>query len=103
MTDDPKKPAGVSDAETAPFAADKRAAKPAGRTLKVRRIGNSLGVVLPKDVLAKLNVGEGAELSVTETPDGVALTAYDDDFNRQLEAGRRAMQRYRNALRELAK
>ncbi|HVY86182.1 MAG TPA: AbrB/MazE/SpoVT family DNA-binding domain-containing protein, partial [Caulobacterales bacterium] len=37
------------------------------------RVGNSLGVVLPKEVLAKLRVGEGDQLSVTETPDGVAL------------------------------
>ncbi len=75
----------------------------AGRTLKVRRIGNSLGVVLPKDVLAKLRVGEGDELSVTETPDGVALTGGDAEFARQMEIMRDIMRRYRNTLRELAK
>ena len=101
MTDKTKKPKGVSDSEH-----DYQAqppAKPAGRTLKVRKIGNSLGVVLPKDVLAKLNVGEGAELTVIETPDGVALSVYDDEIARQIEIGRDVMKRYRNALRELAK
>jgi putative addiction module antidote len=94
-----KTPAGVSE-RPAPFEA---AAKPAGRTLKVRRVGNSLGVVLPKEVLAKLRVGEGDMLSVSETPDGVTLTLCDDEVQRQIEIGRDLMKRYRNALRELAK
>ncbi|MCR6645258.1 MAG: AbrB/MazE/SpoVT family DNA-binding domain-containing protein [Terricaulis sp.] len=103
MNDETKKPHGVSDTERFPFEAEAAAPKPAGRTLKVRRIGNSLGVVLPKDVLAKLNVGEGDHLSVSDTPDGVALTAFDDEVARQIEIGRDLMKRYRNALRELAK
>ncbi len=105
MTDETKKPPtqkGVSDSERHDFEAQ-APAKPAGRTLKVRKIGNSLGVVLPKDVLAKLRVGEGDELSVSETPDGVALQLHDAEFQEQIEAARRAMKRYRNALRELAK
>lgn len=107
MTDETKKPLkpaqrGVS--ETAGQAFEAQApSKPAGRTLKVRRIGNSLGVVLPKEVLAKLNVGEGDTLSVSDTPDGVALSPYDDELNRQLEIARDIMRRYRNTLRELAK
>jgi len=101
MTDETKKP-GVSDTERAPFDADKPA-KPAGRTLKVRKIGNSLGVVLPKEVLAKLRVGEGDALTVSETPNGVALQHHDAELQEQIEAARRAMKRYRNALRELAK
>jgi putative addiction module antidote len=103
MTDETKKPKGVADTERAPFEAEKPAVKPAGRTLKVRKIGNSLGVVLPKDVLAKLNVGEGAELTVSDTPDGVALTAFDEETGLQLEIARDIMRRYRNTLRELAK
>lgn len=103
MTDETKKPQGVADAAYTPFEAEKPAPKPAGRTLKVRRIGNSLGVVLPKDVLAKLNVGEGAELTVTDTPDGVALAGGDAEFARQMEIMRDIMRRYRNTLRELAK
>jgi len=103
MTDETKKPQGVSDTERMPFEAEKPAAKPVGRTLKVRKIGNSLGVVLPKDVLAKLNVGEGDELTVSETQSGVALQRHDAELQEQIEAARRAMKRYRNALRELAK
>ena len=102
MSDKTKKPQGVQDAEGHDFQAP-APAKLAGRTLKVRKIGNSLGVVLPKDVLAKLGLGEGGELTVTETPDGIALTAFDDEVARQIEIGRDLMKRYRNALRELAK
>jgi len=103
MTDEIKKPHGVSDKERMPFEADKPVAKPMGRTLKVRKIGNSLGVVLPKDVLAKLNVGEGDELTVSDTPDGVALSGADAEFARQMDIMRDIMRRYRNTLRELAK
>lgn len=102
MTDETKKPKGVSDSERHDFQAQ-APAKPSGRTLKVRKIGNSLGIVLPKDVLAKLKVGEGDALSVSETQNGVALSAYDDEIARQIEIGRDVMKRYRNALRELAK
>ena len=102
MTDKTKKPRGVSDSEQHDFQAQ-APARPSGRTLKVRKIGNSLGVVLPKDVLAKLRVGEGDELSVSETPNGVALQPHDAELQDQIEAARRAMKRYRNALRELAK
>jgi putative addiction module antidote len=101
---------GVEDAVPGRFEADAAqhavkgpAPKAAGFSLKVRRIGNSLGVVLPKEVLAKLRVGEGDLLSVSETPGGVTLRAFDDRIQEQIEAGRRAMKRYRNALRELAK
>jgi putative addiction module antidote len=101
MTDKTKKPTGVANVETS--VTQMPAAKPTGRTLKVRKIGNSLGVVLPKEVLAKLRVGEGDELSVSETPNGVALQLHDAELQEQIEAARRAMKRYRNALRELAK
>lgn len=80
---------------------DKPKARPSA--LKIRKIGNSLGVVLPKDLLATLRVGEGDELHVVETPDGVELRVYDPEFEQQLEAGRSVAKRYRNALRELAK
>ena len=102
MSDD-RKPKGVSDTRPEAFQAETPAPKRSGVSLKIRRIGNSLGVVLPKAVLAKLRVGEGDELSVSETPDGVALTPYDDETQRQLEIARDIMHRYRNALRELAK
>ncbi|HYD87885.1 MAG TPA: AbrB/MazE/SpoVT family DNA-binding domain-containing protein [Vitreimonas sp.] len=102
MTDNTEKPKGVSEAQSPSFQAQ-APTKPVGRTLKVRKIGNSLGVVLPKDVLAKLRVGEGDELTVSDTPNGVALQPHDAELQEQIEAARRAMKRYRNALRELAK
>ena len=101
MTDETKKP-GVSDTERAPFTADKPAAKPSGRTLKVRKIGNSLGVVLPKDVLAMLRVGEGDELSVSETPDGVALKAAAADTVELLKLAEDIMAKRRRVLKALA-
>ena len=102
MTDEPKKPQGVSDTERIPFESEKPAAKPAGRTLKVRRIGNSLGVVLPKDVLAKLNVGEGDALAVSETPGGVALTAADGDTADLMRMAEEIMRKRRRVLKALA-
>lgn len=99
MTDKTKRPPGLQDSEGAAY----QTAKPSGRTLKVRKIGNSLGVVLPKDVLAKLGVEEGNELTVSDTLNGVALQRHDAELQEQIEAARRAMKRYRNALRELAK
>lgn len=83
----------------------KYAGKAPSRTdvLKVRAIGNSAGVVLPKEILARLRVAEGDDLYVIETPDGLELRPYDPELERQLEAGRSIAKRYRNALRELAK
>lgn len=72
--------------------------------LKVRRIGNSLGVVLPKEAVALLRVGEGDCLHISEGPDGaLRLTAYDPAFGKQMEIARQGMSRYRNALRTLAR
>jgi putative addiction module antidote len=72
-------------------------------TLKVVQVGNSLGVILPKDALAKLKVEKGDQLFITETPDGYRLTPYSDKFARQMEVARHVMKKYRNVLRELAK
>jgi putative addiction module antidote len=72
--------------------------------LKVRKIGNSLGVVLPRDVLARLGVGEGDELILTDAPEGdVRISRADDEFARDMEAAEAIMERYRNTLAELAK
>jgi putative addiction module antidote len=72
--------------------------------LKVRQIGNSLGVVLPKETLVRLNVKEGDTLHLTVAPGGdLRLTPYDAEFEHQMEIAREGMARYRNALRELAK
>ena len=72
-------------------------------TLKLRAIGNSVGVVLPKDLLARLRVGEGDTLQVVETPDGFRITPLAPELQEQLRVGREVMKKYRNVLRELAK
>ena len=72
--------------------------------LKVRQIGNSLGVVLPKETLARLNLQEGDALYLTEAPDGsMRITPYDPAFDTQMRLAREGMGKFRNALRELAK
>ena len=71
--------------------------------LKVTQVGNSLGVILPRAVAARLGVGKGDELSYSETPQGIELTGYDPDFQTKLDAARRVTRRYKNALKELAK
>jgi putative addiction module antidote len=71
-------------------------------TLKIRKVGNSLGATFPKEVLEKLKVGEGDTVHVTETPDGIQLTPYDPAFEKAMEAYRKVNNQYKNALRELA-
>ncbi len=71
--------------------------------LKLTQIGNSVGVILPKEVLARLKVEKGDTLFVTDTPDGLTLTPYDPSFEKQLEVGREFMREYRDTFRALAK
>ena len=71
--------------------------------LTIRRVGNSLGVTLPAEVVKLLRVGEGDAIYLTETPDGYQLVAHDPDFAQVMDAAEDFMKRYRNALRELAK
>jgi putative addiction module antidote len=71
--------------------------------LKLMQIGNSIGVILPKELLARLKLEKGDLLHVTDTPDGVALTPYDPTFDEQLELGREFMREYRDTFRALAK
>ena len=71
--------------------------------LKITQMGNSVGVIMPKDVLARLKVGKGDSLFVTEVPDGVTLRPYDDTFEHQMALARDIMKEYREVLRELAK
>ena len=70
---------------------------------KSRKLGNSLGVIIPKEVAARLNVEEGSALYFTEAPDGVRLSAQNPDFAKKMKAAVSLSRRYRNALRELAK
>lgn len=71
--------------------------------LKLRKIGNSLGVVLPKEALAHLKIGEGDVLTLTESPDGLRLTTANPEFSKTMAAFESLNRRYRNTLRELAK
>lgn len=71
--------------------------------LKLRKIGNSVGVVLPKEALKHLKVAEGDSVTLTETPDGVRLTPTNREFERSMATFASLNRRYRNALRELAK
>ena len=72
--------------------------------LKVRKIGNSYGVVLPKEALKQLNVEEGQSLYLTESPDNAyRLSSGNSEFITQMDAAEGVIRRYRNALKELAK
>lgn len=72
--------------------------------LKVRKVGNSLGVILPKEVAAAMEVEEGDEVLVSEVASGkLTLSRADEDFAEEVRAAERIMDRYRNALAELAK
>ena len=65
-------------------------------TLKLTQIGNSVGVILPKEVIARLKVGKGDSIFITETPDGFTITPYDPAVEEQIKAGREFMQEYRD-------
>jgi putative addiction module antidote len=71
--------------------------------LKITPIGNSFGVILPKETLAKLKVTGGDAVFITETPDGFRITPYDPEFEAQMNAAKQVMKKRRNALRELAR
>ncbi len=71
--------------------------------VKISQIGNSLGVILPREVLAALKVGKGDQLILSETADGFQLSPYDPEVAKQVEAGREFMKEYRDTLRALAK
>jgi putative addiction module antidote len=71
--------------------------------LKVIKVGNSSGVILPKDVLSHLGVGQGDTLSLSRTPEGIVLRPSDEEFEAQMKIAREVMRRRRAALRELAK
>lgn len=70
--------------------------------LKITTVGNSVGVILPKEVLARLRVEKGDTVYVTETPKGIEISAFDERFARQMEAGERVMRKHRDVLKKLA-
>uniref|UniRef100_Q07J57 Transcriptional regulator/antitoxin, MazE n=1 Tax=Rhodopseudomonas palustris (strain BisA53) TaxID=316055 RepID=Q07J57_RHOP5 len=73
-------------------------------TIEIKKIGNSVGVILPKDLLARFNLKEGDKLFPVEQPNGgLLLTPHDPEFEKAMTIARRGMKRYHNALAELAK
>jgi putative addiction module antidote len=70
--------------------------------LKITTVGNSAGVILPKELLAKLRVEKGDELYAVETPDGIRLTSYDPSFAEKMDVAEKIMRQDRNVLRKLA-
>jgi len=73
------------------------------QALKLRKIGSSVGVILPKEVLDQLHLQEGDELTLSTSRDGLHLSPYDPHFEAAMQAFGRTRRKYRNALHELAK
>jgi len=71
--------------------------------LKIRRVGNSAGVILPKDELDRLRLKIGDDLAIRRSENGLELSPYDDGFARRVRALERSHRKFRNAYRELAK
>ena len=71
--------------------------------VKITAIGNSMGIVLPKEALTKLRADKGDVLYLVDTPEGLTITPYQQDFSAQLDTAEKVMKKYRNALHELAK
>jgi putative addiction module antidote len=72
--------------------------------LKIRKVGNSLGVMFPKEAARAPSVREGDQLFLTQGPDGASrITSYDPEFSEAMLAAESLMARYRNAFRELAR
>lgn len=71
--------------------------------LNVKKRGNSLSVIIPKEMASTMNVEDGDRLFVTKTPFGYEISAYDPEFAKKIEVARRGIRKYRNALIELAK
>jgi len=89
-------PGGPRDRFRGPFGGNRM------NVLKVTTIGNSVGVILPREILERLRVGKGDSLYAVETKNGIQLTAYDPAFDQQVEAAERVMREDRDALKKLA-
>jgi putative addiction module antidote len=72
-------------------------------SLKLTQIGNSVGVILPKEVLARLKLEKGDTIFMTEMPEGYRLTPYDPALPEQLALGREFLREFRDTFHELAK
>ncbi len=72
-------------------------------SLKLTSVGTSTGIVIPKEMLASMNLQKGDVLHIVKTQDGYLLTPYDEEVQKQLELGRRFMKQYREVFQALAK
>lgn len=73
------------------------------QALKVRKVGNSVGVILPKETLDAMHIKEGDTLYISTSAEGIQLAPYDPEFAVAMKAFEKSRRKYRNALRELAK
>jgi putative addiction module antidote len=71
--------------------------------IKLRKVGNSVAMIVPKQVRQKMGVEEGDAVYLTETPDGYRISPYDPEFSRQMKLARKVQAKHRAALHELAK
>ena len=71
--------------------------------LKLRKVGNSVALIVPKHMRQKMGVKEGDSVYATETPDGYRISPYDPEFARQMGLARKVQAKHRDALHELAK
>ena len=72
--------------------------------IEAKRIGNSTGFIIPREIVARLGIEQGKSFQLIEMADGgLRITPYDEEFERTMEIARKGMKRYRNALAELAK
>jgi len=71
--------------------------------VKLRKIGNSLGFILPNEEVRRLHINAGDDLTLSRTDKGIELTPFDQEFEMKLNAFEKSRRRFRNALRELAK
>jgi putative addiction module antidote len=69
---------------------------------KIIAIGNSAGIILPKETLARMNVKKGDTLFLNETPAGFQISPYDEEFGAKMEVAERVIRRYRDAFKKLA-
>lgn len=71
--------------------------------IKLRKVGNSVALIVPKYMRQRMGVKEGDAVYLTETPDGYHISPYDPEFSRQMELARKVQSKHRDALHELAK
>ena len=87
---------------THPFSQAKTMSNVETTTVKVTTVGNSVGIVLPKELLERLRISKGDTLHVTETPSGVELRPYNEEFAKKMAVAERVMREDRDVLRKLA-